>query len=115
VGSYSLHAIATDNLKSSSTSGTLEFHITAPEPERGSFKLYPNPNNGQFSIDYAAPEGLENYTISVVNSHGRTVMVEEVPQNQYVKPYDLSNLVSGMYIVVISANDILLTHKFIKR
>jgi uncharacterized repeat protein (TIGR02059 family) len=115
VGTYSLHAVATDNLKSSSTSGALEFHITAPEPVRGSFKLYPNPNNGQFSIDYAAPEGLETYTVSVVNSNGRTVLVEEVPQDQYVKPYDLSYLVPGIYIVVISASDILLTQKFIKR
>lgn len=115
VGSYSLHAIAMDNLKSSSTSGALEFHITAPEPERGSFKLYPNPNNGRFSIEYTAPGGFDNYSITVVNSQGRTILTEEVPQNQYVTPFDLSQLASGLYIVVISANDILLTQKFIKR
>lgn len=114
-GAYSLHAVATDNLKSSSTSGALEFHVTAPLPEKGSFKLYPNPNNGQFSIDYAVPEGLENYTVSIVSSQGKTVHAEEIPSNQYVKSYDLSHLYSGIYIVVISADDILLTQKFIKR
>jgi hypothetical protein len=108
-GSYSIHAVATDNLKSSTTSGALEFHVNAPEPERGSFKLYPNPNNGQFSIDYAAPEELGNYTVSIINSQGRTVHVEEIQSSQYVKSYDLSHLFSGIYIVVISADDILLT------
>ncbi len=114
-GSYSLHAVATDNLKSSSTSSTLDFRVTAPVPAGGSFKLYPNPNNGHFSIDYVAPEGLDNYTVSIVSSQGRTVLTEEVPQNQMVKPYNLSHLTAGIYIVIISANDILLTRKFIKR
>lgn len=114
-GSYSIHAVATDNLKSSATSGALEFHVTAPEPEKGTLKLYPNPNNGQFSIDYAAPEGIEDYTVSVINMQGRTVMVEELSQNQYMKQYDLAHLMSGVYIIMISTDKILLTQKFIKK
>ncbi|MEZ5021527.1 MAG: Ig-like domain-containing protein, partial [Bacteroidales bacterium] len=114
-GSYSIHAVATDNLKSSTTSASLEFHVTSPEVTKGLLSLYPNPNNGHFSIDYSAPDGLESFTVSVFNPHGRTVMVEEVFQGQYLKEYDLSHLLPGIYIVMISADKILTTQKFIKR
>ncbi len=113
-GSYSVHAVAIDNLKSSTTSASLEFHVTTPEISKGLLNLYPNPNNGHFSVDYTAPDGLENFTISVFNPQGRTVMVEEVSQGQYLGEYDLSHLLPGIYIVMISADRILTTQKFIK-
>lgn len=114
-GSYSIHAVATDNLKASTESTALDFHVTSPKPEKGSFKLYPNPNDGNFSIDYDAPDDIEEYKLAVVNSQGRTVLVEELSQDQYMKHFDLSYLVSGIYIVMISADEIILTQKFIKR
>ena len=114
-GSYSIYAVATDNLKSTTASASLEFHVTSPEINKGSLSLYPNPNNGQFSIDYIAPDGLENFTLTIFNPQGRSVMVEEVSQGQYSKQYDLSHLLPGIYIVMISAERILTTHKFIKK
>lgn len=114
-GSYSIHAVATDNLKASTKSGTLEFHVTAPKPEKGFFKLYPNPNDGNFFIDYDAPDDIGEYKLSVVNSQGRTVLVEDLSNDQYMKHFDLSYLVSGIYIVMVSADEIILTQKFIKR
>jgi len=114
-GSYSIHAVATDNLKASTESTALDFHVTTPKPEKGTFKLYPNPNDGNFSIDYDAPDDIEEYKLAVVNSQGRTVLVEELSQDQYMKHFDLSYLVSGIYIVMISADEIILTQKFIKR
>lgn len=113
-GSYSIHAVATDNLKSSTSSASLEFHVTSPEISKGLLRLYPNPNNGQFSVDYAGPDGLENFTISVFNPQGRTVLTEEVSQGHFLREYDLSHLLPGIYIVMISADRILTTQKFIK-
>jgi uncharacterized repeat protein (TIGR02059 family) len=114
-GSYSIHAIATDNMKASTKSNLLDFIVTPPKPEKGSFKIYPNPNDGNFSIDYDAPDDIEEYKLAVVNSQGRTVLVEELSQDQYMKHFDLSYLVSGIYIVMISSNEIILTRKFIKQ
>jgi len=114
-GSYSIHAIATDNMKASTKSNLLDFIVTPPKPETGSFKIYPNPNDGNFSIDYYAPDDIEEYKLAVVNSQGRTVLVEELSQDQYMKHFDLSYLVSGIYIVMISSNEIILTRKFIKQ
>ncbi|HOC49014.1 MAG TPA: T9SS type A sorting domain-containing protein [Bacteroidales bacterium] len=53
--------------------------------------------------------------MAVVNSQERTLMVEELSQDQYMKHFDLSYLVSGIYIVMISSNEIILTQKFIKQ
>jgi uncharacterized repeat protein (TIGR02059 family) len=114
-GSYSIHAIATDNMNASTRSNLLDFMVTDPKPEKGSFRLYPNPNDGNFSIDYDAPDDIEEYKLTVVNSQGRTVLVEELSQDQYMKHFDLSYLVSGIYIVMISTNEIILTQKFIKQ
>jgi len=114
-GSYSLHAVATDNLKSSATSTALEFLVTPSELIRGSLNLYPNPNDGRFSIDFAAPEGFQSFTLSVVSQRGTVVMQEELSQDQYRKQYDLSQLTPGIYIIMISAEKTLTTQKFIKR
>jgi uncharacterized repeat protein (TIGR02059 family) len=114
-GSYSIHAVAIDNLKSSTASASLEFHVTSPEINKGLLNLYPNPNNGQFSIDYTPPDGLENFTVTIFNPQGRTVMVDEVEQGQYLQQYDLSHLLPGIYIVMISGDMILNTCKFIKK
>ena len=114
-GSYSIYATATDNMNASTRSNLLDFTVTAPKPEKGSFKIYPNPNDGNFSIDYDAPDDIEEYKLAVVNSQGRTVLVEELSQDQYMKHFDLSYLVSGIYIVMISSNEIILTQKFIKQ
>jgi len=114
-GTYSLHAVATDNLKSSTASANLEFHVTALEPGNGSLNLYPNPNNGQFSIDFDAPDGINEFTVSVINNQGRIVMQENLSQDQNMKQYDLSHIVPGIYIVTVSSDRILTTRKFIKR
>jgi len=102
-------------MNASTRSNLLDFMVTDPKPEKGSFRLYPNPNDGNFSIDYDAPDDIEEYKLTVVNSQGRTVLVEELSQDQYMKHFDLSYLVSGIYIVMISTNEIILTQKFIKQ
>lgn len=114
-GSYSLHAVATDNLKSSTKSAALEFHVTSPDKMNGLLNLYPNPNDGQFLIDFKAPDGIMAITVSVINQQGRVILQEELSQDQYQKQYDLSTLLPGVYILMISSDRILTTRKFIRR
>ncbi len=114
-GSYSLHAVATDNLKSSATSSALDFHVTAPELTRGLLNIYPNPNDGHFSIDFTAPEEHDSFILSVVSHRGTIVMKEEFSQDQFEKQYDLSHLTPGIYVVMVSAEKTLTTQKFIKK
>ena len=113
-GSYILHAVATDNLKSSATSASLEFHVTQIIDKQETFNLYPNPNDGHFSINFTSPLETEKYTVTVYNLVGRTVYRAEMLKEETYKEFDLSHLQSGVYVIMISANEIILTQKFIK-
>ena len=112
-GSYELKAVATDNLKASSTSSSHAVTVTAIEA-REYFNLYPNPNDGRFSIDFTSLLEADFFTVTVVDLIGNTVYREELSKDESSRQFDLSHLYSGTYILMISANQILLTQKFIK-
>ncbi len=113
-GTYNLKAVATDNLKATAASSLLEFTVTAYIEAREYFNLYPNPNNGRFTIDFTTLMEADNFTITVVDLIGKTVYREELSKEETTMQFDLSHLYSGTYIVIIAANQILLTQKFIK-
>jgi len=113
-GSYVLKAVATDNLKATSASSLLEVMVTAYIEAREYFNLYPNPNNGRFTIDFTTLMEADNFTITIVDLIGKTVYREELSKEDSNRQFDLSHLYSGTYIVIIAANQILLTQKFIK-
>ena len=113
-GSYSLKAVATDDLKATTASSILDLQITSYNENREYFILYPNPNDGHFTIDFASPLITENYTITVFNLIGTTVYREELLKDNNVRQFDLSHLKAGTYVLMISCDQILLTQKFIK-
>jgi len=113
-GSYELKAVATDNMKAIATSSYLTFSVTPILEARDYFNLYPNPNDGRFSINFTTLMEADIFTITVVDLIGKTVYREELSKEESTMQFDLSHLYSGIYIVIIAANQILLTQKFIK-
>ena len=113
-GTYSLKAVAIDNLKATSTSLVLELKVTSYDENREYFKLYPNPNNGRFTIDFTTLIQADYFTVTVVDLMGNTVYREEMSREESTVQFDLSHLKRGTYILVISAKQILLTQKFTK-
>jgi len=113
-GSYSLIAIATDNMKSSSTSVALEFQVTSYNENREFFNLYPNPNNGTFSINFLTGVKADIYTLTIINIAGKTVHRENISGESGNTNFNLSHLETGTYIVMIMSNLIVATAKFIK-
>ena len=46
---------------------------------------------------------------------GRTVYQADLAGDDYTRQFDLSHLNPGIYVIMISANEIIQTQKFIKR
>jgi uncharacterized repeat protein (TIGR02059 family) len=113
-GEYSLHATATDNLNSTTSSSVLDFEVKTEVYMNENFSLYPNPNDGRFSIDLPAKPEAERYTVKICDILGNIVYNEVVPDEVLTHRVDLSDMQKGMYILIISADRILHTQKFIK-
>ncbi len=114
-GTYNLKAVATDNLNASTASSILQFSVVAAYNEKKEyFNLYPNPNNGQFTVDFSSLVDAEKFIITIVDLIGKTVYREEFSAEDTVRQFDLTHLNSGIYVLMITASQILLTQKFIK-
>lgn len=112
-GTYNLKAVATDNLKASSESSILQFRVVTINEKKEYFNLYPNPNNGRFTVDFSSLVETESFMLTVVDLIGNTVFREEISSDESTRQFDLSHLNSGIYILMIAAGQILLTQKLI--
>ena len=113
-GTYNLKAVAIDNLMASSTSSTLQFSVVTYNEKKEYFNLYPNPNNGRFTVEFTSLVDAETFMVTIVDLKGTTVHREQLSAEETSKQFDLSHLNSGIYVVMIAASKILLTQKFIK-
>lgn len=67
-------------------------------------KLYPNPSNGQFQLDFAG----ENADITVFDSLGKNILSKKVASQEVI---DLGTSQKGIYIVVIKSGNTTTTKK----
>ena len=135
-GSYSLTAAATDNSNSRTVSAVVTVVVektahavnqlpVAPISSHmdrdtilapATFTLYPNPNNGYFTVDMnAIADYEEESTLAIVNLSGRTIYSDIISPGEAIRQIDISSLLSGNYILIVSSRDgIFTTRKFIK-
>ncbi len=115
-GSYSITAVATDNLNASTVSTPIEFEVgSIVKYDAGSeiINLYPNPSDGHFSIEFINPLQSEKSEILITDIAGKQVYHGPVLKEEITKQLDLSNSKSGIYVLMIKDKDILVTKKFI--
>ncbi len=76
--------------------------------------LYPNPNEGQFTLEMAGFNG--DYRLMVYNSVGQSVVDKSVGIREFhEEKFDLSQVGSGMYFVHIAGNGLNETRRLIIR
>jgi uncharacterized repeat protein (TIGR02059 family) len=117
IGIYQITATATDNLGATNTSSILELHVE-PDYYGNSeiINLYPNPNNGQFSIDLSSSLPGGNNTITIIDLAGKTVYKGILTEGENTREFNISGSIPGNYIFMIaSGNSIIATEKFIKK
>jgi len=116
-GSYSITAIATDNLNDTTVSTPIEFVVGAKvkyDANSDIVKLYPNPNDGHFSIELLIPLLNEKSEIVITDMAGKQVYNGPISKEETLKQFDLSGSKSGVYVMLIKDKEILVTKKFIK-
>lgn len=61
--------------------------------------IYPNPSNGQFSLDLKADINAK-IQISIMNVEGKTVYSHQIKHQQHsVLPLDIKHLAKGVYLI----------------
>ncbi len=81
-----------------------------------SVMLYPNPNNGAFTI-FMENDKLETIEISIYNIIGQRLHQEQFAKNSRAITHnmELSNLASGTYLVQLKAENVIATKRIIVR
>jgi len=113
-GIYLFTATATDNLGAVSTSDAIELRVEDSfNPDL--LSLYPNPNNGFFTIDILEELPEQECILTIINLTGTPVYQDKVTHEEVSKEIKLPNLHSGPYILMLTyRNKILTTKKIIK-
>jgi len=73
-------------------------------------KLYPNPSNGEFILDFNG-DVVNTYDLKVVNLFGSEVYNSVINQKQ--NRLDLSQLPNGMYYLILTNKDVKIIEKFV--
>jgi len=78
------------------------------------FSLYPNPNKGQFAIDFKS-RNREEVDMKVVNASGAVVYTQNKlsVDGNLRKDFDLRNLSQGSYLLILENNKIQITRQLI--
>ena len=115
-GKFIITAVATDNQFASSVSSPLIINVTENEENQTVVSLFPNPNNGLFSIDIHSFELNEEKQISIFDLSGKPILEDVLADGEAHREFDLSTATPGTYILMISsAKQIISTKKFLKR
>jgi subtilisin-like proprotein convertase family protein len=94
---------------------TIAVPLGVEESSIQNFSLYPNPNNGDFNIQFNSTSA-EAITLSVYDIRGRQIFLNTYTNNGFFNQnIQLNNLQSGVYLVKVKDGKNEITKKFIKQ
>ncbi|PBQ31835.1 hypothetical protein CNR22_08660 [Sphingobacteriaceae bacterium] len=109
------------NKSSDESSQLVHINVQAPEKTNGltalttkafAFTIYPNPNNGEFSI-HLSELNKDKLTVSVYSLLGELVYFSDEAENTEIKIIALPELTNGIYFVRLSSGTSARTEKII--
>ncbi|HPF98398.1 MAG TPA: T9SS type A sorting domain-containing protein, partial [Mangrovimonas sp.] len=79
------------------------------------FSLFPNPNNGEFTIKFKTISGQDQIGVQVSDIRGRTVFNNMYATNgtEFNQTINLGQLQSGMYLVNVNDGQRKITKKIV--
>lgn len=113
-GIYLLKAVATDNQNATSSSTVFELKVISNNEKNDFLNLFPNPNNGFFFVNFTVMPESDYYTVTIVDLNGKVVYEEKISADENTKQFDITRSKQGLYTLIVSGNQILMTQKFIK-
>ena len=117
-GTYQLNAVATDNLNAISSASQVEFIVgekTTYDAGSEIINLFPNPNNGNFNIEFSDQSKYTNRKIVISDMGGKQIYNETISDEETIKQLDVPNIRAGIYILMVICQEIIVTKKFIKK
>lgn len=78
-----------------------------------SINIYPNPNNGTFTIDFALENTNDIATIEIYNTQGQMVYMKTVVVGYTSENLNWENAENGVYIVRIHSNDFIANKRIV--
>jgi hypothetical protein len=75
-----------------------------------SIKVYPNPNNGQFALEFSNIES--GATVSIYNMLG-AVVYQSIATNETIQKASIQGITKGIYILKVKDSEEQLTRKII--
>ena len=76
------------------------------------FKIFPNPNNGNFKIMYLLPQNKAG-KLEIFDINGRAVYTQNLPQWSTLQFISLPKIANGIYAVKINSDNLSITKKLI--
>jgi hypothetical protein len=80
------------------------------QPQTSNFIVYPNPNNGTFTIETT---NIENATLEVYNVSGQ--LIQQAVLKSVQQTIDLSHQPKGLYLLKINTKNKIITQRMIKQ
>jgi len=81
---------------------------------QNSFAVYPNPNNGEFVIEFEFAD-MQNVQVRLTDVVGKTIYMDELKEfkGKYAKRVTLGEHASGMYNLEIITDNFIKTEKLV--
>lgn len=94
--------------------GTLFLKVNELNTTEDQFKVYPNPSQAYFRVEYSLPKNVNEGLMEILDMNGKLVKSYRISNQMNDILIDSDELSSGTYNLKITANDTTVTNKIIK-